>query len=253
MSIKSLFSSSAIYLLANLASASMPFALLPVLTRFLGPTEYGMVAMFQALVAGLGAVVGFGVVGSIARKYYDLDSSTHQLRDFIGVCLQITLVSSLLALLGVVVLQGLIDEWLGLDLRWAVVAVAVATATVLVQIRLSQWQVKGEAVRYAVLQTAHSGLAVVLSLVAVVVWRMGADGRILAIALAICVSALVAVCLLYRDGLLRLRVWNVPYVPFCWPCPVLVASAATKSSARLPVLGQRCAPCPVCLTWRRGE
>ena len=211
MSIKSLLSGSAVYLLANLASAALPFALLPVLTRYLGPTEYGVVAMFQALVAGLGAVIGLGVVGSIARKYYDADSSTHQLRDFIGICIQITLVSGLLALLGVTVLQGSIDEWLGLDLRWTALAVAVATATVLVQIRLSQWQVKGEAVRYAVLQTAQSGLAVVLSLIAVLVCAMGAEGRILAIALAICTSALAAVWLLRRDGLLRLRVWNVLY------------------------------------------
>lgn len=211
MSIKSLLSGSAVYLLANLASAALPFALLPILTRYLGPTEYGVVAMFQALVAGLGAVVGFGVVGAIARKYYDADASAHQLRDFIGVCIQITLASGLLALAGVLLLQGRIDEWLGLDLRWMALAVAVATATVLVQIRLSQWQVKGEPARYAVLQTAQSGLAVVFSLAAVVAWRLGAEGRILAIALAICVSALVAVWLLHRDGLLRLKIWNVPY------------------------------------------
>lgn len=211
MSIKSLLSGSAVYLLANLASAALPFALLPVLTRYLGPTEYGVVAMFQAVVAGLGAVVGFGVVGAIARKYYDAESHAHQLRDFIGTCIQITLASGLFALVVVVAFRGQIQEWLGLDLRWMAVAVAVATATVLVQIRLSQWQVKGAAVRYAVLQTGQSGLAVVLSLVAVVAWAMGAEGRILAIALAICISALVAVWLLNRDGLLRLGFWNVSH------------------------------------------
>jgi O-antigen/teichoic acid export membrane protein len=211
MSIKSLISGSTVYLLANLASAVLPFALLPVLTRYLGPTEYGMVAMFQALVAGLGAVVGFGVVGAIARKYYDADSSVHQLRDFIGICIQITLFSGLLALVAVVVLRGQIDEWLGLDIRWTALAVAVATATVLVQVRLSQWQVNGEAARYAALQIAQSGLAVVLSLLAVIVWAKGAEGRIGAITLAICLSALAAIWLLRRDGLLRLKVWNTSY------------------------------------------
>lgn len=211
MSIKSLLSGSTIYLLANLASAALPFALLPVLTRYLGPTEYGVVAMFQALVAGLGAVVGFGVAGAIARKNYDADYSPNQLRDFIGTCIQITLVSGLLTLAGVVVFQGQIDEWLGLDFRWMALAVAVATATVLVQVRLSQWQVKGAAVRYAVLQTGQSGLTVVLSVVAVVACAMGAEGRILAIALAICISALVAVGLLNRDGLLRLKFWNASH------------------------------------------
>jgi O-antigen/teichoic acid export membrane protein len=212
MSFKTLLSGSAVYLLANLASAALPFALLPVLTRYLGPSEYGVVALFQALVAGLGAVVGFGVVGAIARKYYDADVGVHQLRDFIGTCIQITLFSGLLALLGVVVLQKQISELLAMDIRWALLAVVVATATALVQIRLSQWQVKGEAIRYAALQTFQSGLAVTLSLIAVVAWVMGAEGRIVAIALAICASALAAVWLLHRDGLVRLKLWNVSYV-----------------------------------------
>ncbi len=211
MSIQPLLSGSAVYLLANLASAALPFALLPVLTRLLGPTEYGVVAMFQAFVAGLGAVVGFGIVGAIARKNYDDDSGRNQLRDFIGICIQLTLASGLLALVGVMVLQQQINKWLDLDLRWAIMAVVVATATVLVQVRLSQWQVKGEALRYAVLQTAQSGLAVVFSLVAVVAWTMGAEGRILAIALAILTAAIAALMLLHRDGLLRLRVRNLTY------------------------------------------
>lgn len=211
MTSKSLFSGSAVYLMANLVSAALPFALLPLLTRHLGPTEFGVVAMFQALVAGLGSVVGFGVIGAIARKHYDAECGLSQLRDFVGICIQITLVSSFLALLVVWVGRGQIDMWLGLELRWGIAAVIVAAATMLVQIRLTLWQVKGAAMRYAVLQTAQSSLAVALSLIAVLILIMGAEGRILAIVLAICLSALVAVRLLRRDDLLRLRVWNVPY------------------------------------------
>lgn len=211
MAIKSLLSGSAIYLLANLASSALPFALLPVLTRYLGPTEYGLVAMFQALVAGLGAVVGLGVVGAIARKNYDAKLSRYQLRDFIGVCVQITLGSGLMALVCVMALRIQIEEWLGLDVRWTMLAVVVATASMMVQVRLSQWQVNGEAIRYAALQITQSGLAVVLSLVVVVVYAMGAEGRMLAIALAICISALIAVWLLWRDGVLHFKVWNVRY------------------------------------------
>lgn len=211
MSIKSLLSGSAVYLAANVASAALPFALLPVLTRHLGPSEYGAVAMFQAFVAGLGAVVGLGVVGAIARKYYDADTTALQMRDFIGTCIQITVGSALLAFLVVLGAQGLLVEWLGLDLRWMMLAVVVATASVFVQIRLSYWQVTGKAMRYAALQTAQSGLAVILSLVAVVSYGLKADGRIMAIALAICAAALLAILLLYRDQLLRVWLWNVAH------------------------------------------
>lgn len=211
MSIRSLLSGSLVYLLANLASAALPFALLPVLTRYLGPTQYGVVAMFQALVAGLGAVVGFGVIAAIGRKNYDAEISPDGLRDFIGTCLQITLFSGLLAVLGVAMLHAELGEWLGLDYQAMLLAVIVSTASVLVQVRLTQWQVKGEAMRYAFLQTGQSALAVALSLLAVVALAKGAEGRIVAIAVSICLSALFAAWLLHRDGLLRIRVWNADH------------------------------------------
>lgn len=212
MTIKSVLSGSAVYLLANLASSVLPFALLPVLTRYLGPTEYGVVAMFQALVAGLAAVVGVGVVGAAARKYYDDGADHRALRDFIGVCLQIILASGIIVLVVMIVLHAPVEAWLGLGPTWTTLAVVVATATVVVQVRLGQWQVRAKAVRYAVLQIVQSGLAVVFSLLAVVVYGMGAEGRILAIVVAICLSALVAVWLLRTDDLLHLRVWSPAYL-----------------------------------------
>ena len=60
--------SGAIYAAANIASAGVPFLLLPLLTRVLGPVEYGHVVSFTLLVtlcltvAGLNAHAALGVV-----------------------------------------------------------------------------------------------------------------------------------------------------------------------------------------------
>jgi hypothetical protein len=53
-----LWSGSAIYLVSNICNAAIPFLLLPILTRWLGTTAYGQVAMFQTLLGALAAVVG---------------------------------------------------------------------------------------------------------------------------------------------------------------------------------------------------
>ena len=54
---------SAVYLFSNILNAAIPFALLPVLTRYLTPEEYGEVAMFQTL---LGALMAFIEVDPIS-------------------------------------------------------------------------------------------------------------------------------------------------------------------------------------------
>jgi hypothetical protein len=58
----------AIYAAANLVAAAVPFLLLPILTRVLGPDQYGQVVNFSLLVtvcmtlAGLNAHAALGVV-----------------------------------------------------------------------------------------------------------------------------------------------------------------------------------------------
>jgi len=87
----SLLSGTVIYLLSNILNATIPFALLPILTRYLSPAEYGEIAMFQTLLAGLAAVTGFSVAGACNRKYYDHALNEQDMRAFIASSMQILL------------------------------------------------------------------------------------------------------------------------------------------------------------------
>ena len=64
-----------IYTISNLLNAAVPFLLLPLLTNFLTPAEYGIVAMFQVLMNGLLPFTGFSLDGAISRQYFDRDKT----------------------------------------------------------------------------------------------------------------------------------------------------------------------------------
>src|SRR5690606_17991832 len=85
---------STIYLFSNILNALVPFALLPILTRYLTPAEYGEVAMFQTWIAALAACTGLSVQGAAERKFYDIGLTEQELRCFIGACLQVLLLST---------------------------------------------------------------------------------------------------------------------------------------------------------------
>lgn len=208
----SLLSGSAVYLLANVLSAAVPFALLPVLTRYLLPAEYGQVAMFQTLAGALGAFVGLNVVGAAGRKYYDEGNGEEQLRHFIAACLQILGASSLVVFAVLLAFREQLAGWLGLEVKWVLAAALVCGLSVIVQLRLGQWQVRGKAYRYAAMQIAWSVLNVSLSLLLVVFLAHGAGGRIAAQVIAVAVVAVVALLLLHRDRLFALFVWRPDYL-----------------------------------------
>ena len=66
--------SAGIYTLANILNNAIPFLVLPVMTRFLTPEDYGTLSMFSVLVSIMTTFVGLNVHGAIARQFYEKES-----------------------------------------------------------------------------------------------------------------------------------------------------------------------------------
>lgn len=199
-----LLTGSATYLLSNLLSAAIPFLLLPILTRFLSPAQYGQVAIYQTLLTGLVAFIGLTGNGAAAVKYYESDITATELKYYIGSCFLVLAATSALALLVTGAFIGPISTWLGLEPRWLMLSVVVASATFTVSMRMTQWQIRKQASKYGAFQVSQSLVNVLLSLVLVVGLLQGAQGRIIGLSAAPLCFATLAVFLLYRDGLLAL-------------------------------------------------
>jgi O-antigen/teichoic acid export membrane protein len=197
---------SATYLTANILNAAIPFALLPILTRYLSPAQYGQVAMFQTLVGALSAFVGLNVVGAAARKFDD-NASSIELRQYLGACLQIVLISAAAVFAVILWWRSELAGWLGLSPEWILWAVFVSAALMIINLRLGQWQVRQRAGAYGTFQVLQSAANLLLSLGFVVVLQRGAEGRLAAQAWTAAVFLLVALALLKRDGLLVITGW----------------------------------------------
>lgn len=209
---KSLLSGSAIYLFANVLNAAVPFVLLPILTRYLNPAEYGEVAMFQTLIAALAALVGLNVHGAASRKYFDSDARGRGLGLFVGSCFQVLLISTLVVLVLVAATHEALSGWLGIPTAWLYLAVGVSVAGFVVNMRLGQWQIRRQAKAYGALQVAQSLAIMLLSIGFVVALSWGAAGRVWAQFLAVACLSFVAFGLLCKDRLVHFLFWRPDYI-----------------------------------------
>ncbi|WP_417663663.1 lipopolysaccharide biosynthesis protein [Pseudidiomarina donghaiensis] len=197
-----------IYLFSNILNATIPFILLPILTRYLSPAEYGEVAMFQTLLGVLGAFVGTTFVGSAIRKYYDDNLSKSEYAEFVGTSVQLVSLFSLIVFFLFFSFQTQFSEWLGIREKYVLYAVLVSFCTVIVRLRLGQWQVKKQALKYGALQVSQSFVNALLSLLLVVVFLKGPSGRIDAQIVSSIVFLVLSIYLLKKDKLFKIFIWR---------------------------------------------
>ena len=186
------------YTVSNIAVAAIPFLLLPILTRVLTPTDYGIVAMFGIAVSGFGALTGLGTLGAVEVRFFELGKGA--LASYISGCLLVLLGSSLLLAAITWVTSAFLSAATSVPADWLLACVAVAAMQFVILLRLSLWQVENRPLKYAVLQIAQSALNALLSLGFVLILHLAWRGR----TWGICVSSMVisagALVSLYRDG-----------------------------------------------------
>lgn len=209
---ESFIGSTSVYLASNILNGIIPFILLPILTRYLAPSEYGEVAMFQVLLGAIGAFTGSVFVGAAGRKYYDSNLSHEKLAEFIGSCIQLIIIFSTFIFVILFAFQHQFSEWLSLKPRYIFLSVLTAVCSAIISIRLNQWQVKKQALKFGILQISQSLLNMLLSLLFVVVMLKGAEGRINAQIITGLIFLSISLFLLNRDKLLKVFVWRKEYI-----------------------------------------
>jgi O-antigen/teichoic acid export membrane protein len=201
-----------IYLISNIVNAAIPFMLLPIFTRLLTQAEYGQIAMFQLLVTALTALAGVGVVGASARKFYDQDISLDELKDFNGACFQILCISIIVITPFFLFFYKELSGILTIPAEWIFISLAIASLGFIIQIRLIQWQVRGQAKQYGMLQIANSLINVLFSLLLVVSLNLGPAGRVDAQLIAVLIISLFSLYYLKLDKLVNFFTFKPMYI-----------------------------------------
>lgn len=216
-----LIQSAGVYTLANVINAAIPFLLLPVLTRYLTPADYGMVSMYGVLISFVTPFVGFNVEGAVARQYYERDQV--DMTVYVSSCFAILLCSTVAVFIIFNALAAPLSRLTTVPQQWLWTVVLVCFMQFICRMVLVLWQVRVMPSRYGTFQILQTGLNAGLSVVLVVVVGMAWQGRLIGQIIAVFVFAGIALVILFRDGWLKFEVnkqylrnalnFGVPLIP----------------------------------------
>ena len=167
-----------IYFSANLLNALIPLMLMPILTRYLTVSEYGEVAVFIAVVGFCSALVGSTFVGSVGRKFFDKNFSSKEYSGFVAAALTLGALGTTVVFFLLLFFDTWVSDWLKINVTYLYLGLLVAFWGFVIQIKLNQYQVRKEPVSFGKLQILWTALNASLSIIAVVLFNYGEQGRI---------------------------------------------------------------------------
>jgi O-antigen/teichoic acid export membrane protein len=205
----SLIQSAGVYTITSALNAAIPFLLMPVLTRYLSPADYGMVSMYGVLISFVTPFVGFNVEGAVARQYYEREQV--DMTVYVSSCFAILLCSTVAVFIIFNVLAAPLSRFTAVPQQWLWTIVLVCFMQFICRMTLVLWQVRVMPSRYGTFQIIQTILNAGLSVILVVIVGMAWQGPLIGQIVSVFVFAGIALVILFRDGWLKCKV-NKQYI-----------------------------------------
>ena len=196
-----LIKDSFIYVFADVINKAIPFLLLPVLTYYLTPADYGKLASFNSFFGLMGIFIGLSIQGAISVNYYKMKKE--ELASFVGNVIYILLSSLLLTLIIVTIFQHQITNYIGLEIKWLYIAAVMSFFSFIVLMNLSLWLVEQKPLFYGGFELFDTLIKLGFSLFFVISLLMTWRGRVLGMFIGAMLSAIISLILLYKRGYLK--------------------------------------------------
>jgi len=194
-----------IYTFGNIFNAAIPFLLLPILTNFLNPTDYGIIAIFQVVLNFTNPVSGLSINGAITRQYYFVKDKPKEFTSYVSNGVALSGIASTIILLLFYLFADPISGLTDFPKEWLWVVVVCSFSHNLIEIILSIWRVKFKAKQYVIFRIIRTLMEMGLTVLLITLVNSSWESRIEAQLYISLFFALIALFFLLRQGFFTIK------------------------------------------------
>jgi O-antigen/teichoic acid export membrane protein len=192
-----------IYLGASVFNKAAPFLLLPLITRYLTPAEFGTLSMFLVINGLFFAIIGMNIHANVTKNFFTSTSS--ELAILIGNILFILGGTSLLVFILSIGISLTIEQLFSIPGELWLVFPFLSVMMMVNTINLTLLRNEGRAYTYAAFEIFNTLLSVAVTLVLLVGFDFGWYSQIVGILVSNAVFFVVAILYIKRSGYLKFR------------------------------------------------
>ncbi len=192
------------YFVATIINQALPFLILPVLTRYLSPAEYGSLALFGLCLAICNSLAGVSIPAVISKHFFISDKK--YVAEIIGNSILIVALFSSIILTLILIFNSALCSYLDLPLLWVVSIPFASFAFIVFSMGLIVLRNSKKVLTFGKHQVGNTAINLSISLIFIVVFYWGWYGRALGILFSYFVSALIAFCYLNKNGFISFAI-----------------------------------------------
>jgi O-antigen/teichoic acid export membrane protein len=187
--------------MTSLVNAGLPFLLLPVLTKYLSVEEYGLLAIIQVFISLTLPLITVNIMSTMQLEYHKLNKE--DFATLVSSVLLIPVLSFIFITFGYFVLQSEIMNFMGINSSWIFLIPVIAFMQVIPQSVLSIYQISERPFSYAKYQISLALINFSATLILIILFKLGWEGRLLAIFLSYTVLSITGFYFLYTQGFIN--------------------------------------------------
>jgi O-antigen/teichoic acid export membrane protein len=194
----------AIYLSSTIVSKAIPFLLLPILTKYLSPEEYGLLALFQVFIAFGLPFIGMNSHSVISRNFFKRDKEYNATLIF-----NLIIVITLTALITFLILSSFLvlfkQNIFGIPNRWVMSIPLLVFFNMINNYCLTVLRNSKQAFQFGFFEISRTTLNLSISIILVVFYSYNWFGRLYGIYLASIIMGIFSIIKLYNLGYLSFK------------------------------------------------
>jgi O-antigen/teichoic acid export membrane protein len=193
-----------IYTISSLINSAIPFLLLPILTAYLSPEEYGLLAIIQIFIIFTVPFISINISSILQLEYHHLKQKEFSV--LVSSVLLIPIVAVFIVLLVFVLSESIINVFLNISLLWLLAIPLIAFMQVLPQTILSIYQISERPMEYGKYQILLALTNLILTISFVILLKLNWEGRVLAILLSYVIFTIISIFLLFKMNLIIFQI-----------------------------------------------
>lgn len=192
-----------IYLSASVISKGAPFLLLPFLTSYLEPAEFGILAIFLVMNTLYGAFIGMNMHANVTKNFFH--RAKPELAIITGNIFFILFATTGFYFLVTWLMVSFVDSFFSIPSEYLLVLPVLAFFVMANQIHLAVLRNEGRAYTFGMFEIANAFFSLAITLIFLIYLEMGWLSQVIGIATASLVLSVIGVGYLYRRGYVNLN------------------------------------------------